>query len=255
MKKTLLVAFAGFLTTFGFAQTAVNFTLNDCASSSHTLFTELNAGKVIVLTWVMPCGQCIGIASTAATTAQGYASSNPGRVKFYLVDGNNMCSTLASWASTNSITPDAVFSNSAIKMTDYGSSGMQKTVVMGGPDHTVYYNQVGNISASAIQTAINNALAATTGIAENKISNFGLNVFPNPSASNSKVSYTLTTPATVSIDILNLLGEKVNTISLGTQSAGKQEAQINVESLSKGIYLIRLNAGEATETVQISVTR
>lgn len=257
MKKLLLfflILLSGFI---GFSQTAVNFTANDCAGSSHTLFTELDAGKVIVLTWVMPCGACISVASSAAAKAQSFASSNPGRVKFYLVDdyANSSCSTLNSWASTNSISPDASFSNAAIKMTDYGTAGMQKTIVLGGTSHTVYYNVVGAVSASALQTAITNALNATTGIAENNNVNMGLNVFPSPAFSNTKVNYTLNITSEVNIDVVNLLGEKVSSVYLGTQSAGKQEYQVNCESLKEGVYFIRLKAGEAIQTTKITVIR
>ena len=55
MKKLLLASSLLLLSGFiAFGQTAVNFTGNDCAGTSHTLFTELDAGKVIVVTFVMP---------------------------------------------------------------------------------------------------------------------------------------------------------------------------------------------------------
>ncbi|HEY4800620.1 MAG TPA: hypothetical protein VII99_16190, partial [Bacteroidia bacterium] len=137
MKKYLL-SFSLILASrfLSFGQTAVDFTVNDCAGNSHHLFSELDAGNVIVITWVMPCSACIPIASTAATTVQGYASSNPGRVKFYLSDdyADTPCPTLTSWASTNSIATNASFSDATISMADYGGTGgsMQKTVVLGG---------------------------------------------------------------------------------------------------------------------------
>src|ERR1043166_358895 len=113
MKKIFTLLFSG-ASLLSMAQTATNFTANDCASTNHMLFTELDAGKVIVICWVMPCGNCITSASTDETTVQSFASSNPGRVKFYIVDdsGNSSCSTLTSWESTNGITADATFSNS-----------------------------------------------------------------------------------------------------------------------------------------------
>ena len=257
MKKTLLTALVGLIVQFGFSQTtATDFTVNDCATASHTLFTELDAGKVIVMTWVMPCGACISVAGTVSSTVQGYSSSNPGRVKFYLVDdyANTTCSTLNSWASTNSIATDASFSNAAINMNDYGQTGMQMTVVLGGANHTVFFNQTGAVTAGALQTAINNALAAT-GISENSNAIMSMNLFPNPSVNDAKISYTLKSSANVSIEVLNILGEKINSISLGTQAAGKQEYQINVESLTEGIYFIKLNAGEVVETSKLTVTK
>ncbi len=259
MKKVLLTALIGLALTFGFAQTAVNFTATDCASTSHTLFTELDAGKVVVICWPMPCGACITGAKNCANAVQSFATSNPGQVKFYLVDdaGNTSCSTLSSWASTNSIVADAKFGNAGntIKMTDYGTSGMPKLVVLGGPSHTVYYNVNGAGSVSAIQSAINNALSAMTGIAEANKNISAVSVFPNPATTNAKINYTLTTSVDVTIEVVNLLGEKVSFVSLGKQSVGKQEYEINLEALSAGSYFIKLNTGETSETVKVTVTR
>src|ERR1051326_3358893 len=183
MKKIFTLLFAG-LASVVFAQTtATDFTANDCAGNTHTLFSELDAGKVIVLCWVMPCSNCIAGASTDASVVQNYTSSNPGRVKFYISDdaGNTTCSTLAGWESTNSITCDATFGNSGntINMNDYGGTSMPKTVVLGGTSHAIFLNVNGTPTTSALQTAINNALNASTGVAEEN--NFSyLNLFPNP---------------------------------------------------------------------------
>ena len=254
MKRTLLLAIAGLVSSFSFAQTATDFTATDCNSTSHNLFTELNAGKVVVMTWVMPCSACIGGASTASSTVLGYANPN---VVFYLVDdaGNSSCSTLNSWASTNSITTNATFSNAGnlINMSDYGTSGMPKTVVLGGTSHTVFFNYNGTPSTSALQTAINNALA--TGIIEPNKVKMGLNVFPNPVSSATTVNYTLTKSVDVTIEVVNQLGEKMSVTKLGNQSAGKQEYKLNLESLSAGIYFVKLSAGEASETTKLTVTK
>lgn len=55
--KKLLLAFSQLLLSgfMAFGQTtATDFTVNDCGGTSHNLFTELDAGKVIVLCWPMP---------------------------------------------------------------------------------------------------------------------------------------------------------------------------------------------------------
>jgi hypothetical protein len=258
MKKSLLAAITGLLTIVGFAQTtATDFTANDCAGNSHTLFTEMDAGKVIVITWVMPCFACIKVASDAAGIVQ--APVNPSRVSFYLADdfAETSCTDLVDWATQNGISTNATFSNTLINPLDYGGFGgeMQKTVVLGGASHTVFYNVNGVVTTSALQTAINNALAATAGVVDNKEINVELGVFPSPASSTTKVNYILTNSAIVSIDLMNVLGEKVNSISIGAQTPGKQEYQLNLEALCEGNYLIKLNAGDATQTIKLLVVR
>ena len=136
-------------------------------------------------------------------------------------------------------------------MSDYGTSGMPKTVVIGS-NHFVSYNVNGAGSQTAIQTAINNSL---TGVNESPKADLGLNLFPNPATSSTKLTYTLTQKAEVSIVVMNELGEKVNTVSLGSQSAGKQEYELNIEKLSVGVYFIKLSAGEAVEIMKLTVTQ
>jgi hypothetical protein len=255
MKKLLLTTFAWIVLTFGYAQTATNFTAIDCNNVSHDLFSELNSGKVVVITWTMPCGACIPAASTAANTVAGMGNPN---VVFYLCDdyGNSTCSTIDSWASTNSITAHAKFSNAAINMTDYGTTGMPKTVVLGGSTcHSVFYNVNGTITSDALTTAINNALIpCAVGITEDNNISMGLSVFPNPAIKSTKINYTLPASANVTIDVMNILGEKISTINFGKQSSGKHEYEINFASFSAGMYYIKLKAGEATRTVKVTVT-
>lgn len=253
MKKTLLTAFAGLALTIGFSQTtATNWTVNDCASSSHTLFNELDAGKVVVITWVMPCGACIAPAQTASNTVSGMGNPN---VVFYLCDdyGTTSCSTINSWAATNNITATK-FSNAAIKMTDYGSTGMPKTVVLGGGTcRNVFYNVNGTVSSSALTTAINNALSPCTGVIENNTINMELSVFPNPANSSSKISYSLESSSDVKIELFNLMGEKTKLIFSGNQSAGEHTLDVDCAKLSNGIYFVKLAAGKIEKTIILSV--
>jgi len=236
-------------------QTAVNFTVNDCNSSSTDLFTQLDAGKVVVITWVMPCGACIGVASTVNSVVAGYDNSNPGRVLYYLVDdyANTSCGTLDSWASTNNITPDATFSSSTISMSDYGTSGMQKTIVLGGTSHTVYYNKVGTINTSTMQTAINNALAAT-GIYDNSKMDFQLKVFPNPVTDKLFVSYSINQPEDVKMEIVNMLGEKVKEIRNEKQSIGQYDLSINTGNFNNGVYFLKVTSSDSSQLMKFTVS-
>ena len=68
------------------AQTATDFTTDDCNGVSHNLFDSLDVGNVIVVAWVMPCGGCITYAQYAYNAVQNWAVTHPGQVDFYLVD-------------------------------------------------------------------------------------------------------------------------------------------------------------------------
>jgi hypothetical protein len=256
MKKAFLLLFIAFAST-GFSQTATNFTVNDCNGINHDLFTELDAGKVVVICWVMPCSSCIATAATDANIVQSYAGTYPGRVKFYLCDdaGNTPCHTLVNWAAANGIVPDAIFDNvgGPISMNNYGGASMPKTVVLGGSSHQVFYNADGAINSTSEQNAINAALAAT-GVNENTIPVSGLSLYPNP-AKNIPVtlSYSLSQSNAVTISVFNIFGEKVKSFSEGNQTAGEQQATLDLAALASGIYFVRVEAGESSSVIRFII--
>ena len=132
MKLRILLLFS-LLQTIAFAQTATDFTANDCDGTSHNLFTELNSGKVIVICWVMPCSACKGPALTTQNVVNSYLTSHPHTVYMYMCDdyANTTCTSLDSWRNNNGITSATLFSDAAINMADYGGNGMPKIVVIG----------------------------------------------------------------------------------------------------------------------------
>jgi len=261
MKKALLSAgilFGGFLATG--QTTATNFTATDCSSGSHTLFTELDAGKVVVLVWVMPCASCISDAKASYDVVQSFATAHPGKVLYWMADdhGDNPCSSLTGWASTNSIgtTGSTFFGNagSTINEADYGGTGMPHVVVMGGTDHHIYYNKKnGSNDGTEITTAVNSAIAAT-GVAQIASADKDTKVFPNPAKNKASVSYTLENQANVSIEVYDVLGGKVKTLILGAQFSGAHSVDLNFENkLVNGIYTLKINTDNTSQTVKFAI--
>ena len=105
---------------------------------------------------------------------------------------NTNCNSLNNWANNNNINPASVFSNAAIKMSDYGSPGMPKVVVVGDVNHAVFYNANNSVNATALQEAINTAITSTTtGVAEDKAAFSSVEFFPNPSSTSSSIVFSL----------------------------------------------------------------
>jgi len=258
MKKLLLFCSSLFIATGLSAQTtATDFTCNDCTGNNHNLFSELDSGKVIVISFVMPCASCISPSFSAYKSVQNYQSSNPGRVFFYIIDdlGNDSCSTLNTWATTDSMYNAIIFSDSTIHESDYGNLGMPKILVLGGSNHHIYYNVNFTINKATFQKAIDSALLATTQIAEpeNYISRFTL--FPNPAAAFTEVSYSLESATEVNCSIYNLVGENVKAFFSCTESAGEHSLSIDCSTLNNGLYFVKLIAGRTEKTIKLSVSR
>lgn len=259
MKKYLLIALfllVGRLTSVG--QTyATDFTAIDCNSVSHTLFTELNNGKIIVLVWIMPCAACISDAIAAYDAVQSFAISHPGKVKMYLIDdvGNASCATLSAWASTNGVTPDAIFDNAGnlINEADYGGGGMPHVVVAGGVDHKIFFNvKDGSNNEIPITNAINQAINPT-GINESNQSIKDLQLFPSPANDKLTLNYTMNTSLDVSVSITNIQGAVIKNISLPKQITGNHTVNIDLSYMKNGVYFLELNAGEKKQVRKFTI--
>jgi hypothetical protein len=231
--------------------TATNWTATDCNSVSHTLFTELDAGKIIVFTWVMPCISCKNGAKAAYDAVQSFSTSHPGRVLSYLADdlGDASCTTLSGWVTSNSIGATSnmtIFSNAGnvIDENDFGGTGMPHVVVMGGADHHIYYNQKNSLTndLTGITNAINSALA-TTGASE-LLSKEQFAVSPNPATNVLRIS---SPKPIIEIAITTVAGQL---ISNQVFEKGTTNASVGVATLAPGLYLVKVVDAEGKSSIQ-----
>jgi hypothetical protein len=206
------------------AQTAVNFTEEDCNGNSYTLFDELDAGKIIVI------------------------ESHPGRIEFYLTDdyANTSCSSVSNWGNANNMANHIAFSSEEINMSDYGVDGMPKVVVLGGNSHEVLYNKNnGNISEEGVKAAISSAL--TLSIPETYNNLQSLAIFPNPSKGLISVEFFLENDS--NLELYSILGKKMSSIDLSSFTANKKAIiDLDLSKYAKGNYLIKLNSSNRKET-------
>ncbi len=157
--------------------TAMDFTQNDCGGGSHQLFTEHDAGKVIILEFVMlNCAPCIvGTNALQGITAE-YEISHPGRVKIYSYGFLNSytCDQMLAWKNDNSYS-HPVFNNGEEQVAYYGGMGMPTIVVTGTNEHNVFFKSIGYTPAvdDKIREAIDSALLYDpTGVSEIPSSEF-----------------------------------------------------------------------------------
>jgi aminopeptidase N len=72
--------------------------------------------------------------------------------------------------------------------------------------------------------------------------------YPNPFNASTIIKLQLATPGHVTLDIFNMLGQKVETLFDGQMSAGENDVVWNGGSVSSGIYFYRATAGNKVET-------
>lgn len=240
------------------AQTATNFTCNDCQGNQHDLFSELNSGKVIVICWVMPCSSCIPPAKTTYNVVKGFQDNYSGRVFFYMVDdyADTQCSSLNSWGASNLMQESSYslrFSNSAINMLDYGDAGMPKVVVLGGSDHDIYYNANNTVSATDIQNAINSALSASS--VNNPASGSNI-IYLQPALSDKETVLVINSRSAgnARVELFNVTGSKVATVFSGKIYSKENNIPIGTSGLSNGLYFLKTDVSGTTTVLKLVVS-
>jgi len=246
-----------------FSQThATDFTADDCDGNTHNLFSELDNGDVIVIAWVMPCFSCISGPLSAYFTAEAFEITHPGRVKFYVADdyGNTSCSSLQDWCNNNGMTDVPVFSDSSVDMSDYGTSGMPKVIVVGCTSHEIFFNS--NFGVVGIKDAIEVALDSDCNAdavieldEENCIENLNAELYPIPTASSFTLVYEVENADPLELVIRGLDGREVYKSTLHHNSTGPQEKHFNDLNLSLGTYLVTLSNSSTRTVLDLVILR
>ncbi len=149
----------------------MDFTQSDCEGIPHQLYTEHDAGKVVILEFIMlNCAPCIVATHAMEALVAPYEATHPGRVVVYSFGflDSYTCEQLQAWKANNAFS-HPIFSTGEEQVSYYGGMGMPTIVVTGTNEHKVFYNGIGYTPAhdAEILAAIDSALLySPTGIGE-----------------------------------------------------------------------------------------
>ncbi len=79
--------------------------------------------------------------------------------------------------------------------------------------------------------------------------------YPNPFNAQTSISFSLPSSAHVSLEIYNLMGQKLETLVDGHREAGQHTASWNAANYSSGIYLYKLQVGKQVYTRKMSLLK
>ena len=96
-------------------------------------------------------------------------------------------------------------------------------------------------------------IAGPAGINEEANLN-ALSIFPNPANEVANVSLALTETSTVTISVVNALGQSVAVQNLGLVN-GTQNVQVNTSNLEAGMYLVNVTVNGVVSTERISIVK
>lgn len=78
-------------------------------------------------------------------------------------------------------------------------------------------------------------------------------LFPNPTTNYTSINIDLPKRSTVILSLLNIFGQQIKYISLGEKKMGTHQFEVDCSDLSKGIYLVKLQAGKDMVTKKLVV--
>ena len=80
-----------------------------------------------------------------------------------------------------------------------------------------------------------------------------VNVYPNPANGNAQFKFDMSQNGKVSYQIYDLSGRMLTSNNLGYYTQGEHTVNFNVENLTSGTYIIRLQAGNTMKTAKFLV--
>ena len=75
-----------------------------------------------------------------------------------------------------------------------------------------------------------------------------LNNYPNPFAGTTNIQYILKEQTSVSLKVYTISGQLIKSINESTKSPGTYEFQIDLEEMSNGVYLYKLQTDKGVQT-------
>jgi hypothetical protein len=84
-------------------------------------------------------------------------------------------------------------------------------------------------------------------------SDFGLQISPNPAQGQANVRYSLPESGEVSLTLLNSAGQVVRVVRGGIQAQGVNASTFDLQDLSAGLYLLRLQVGDNAQTSRVVI--
>jgi hypothetical protein len=235
MKKTYFIILALVIgSNFSFGQmVAPDWTLTDCASNSHNLYSILDSQEVVVMEFSHGCASCSNAASYLMNIKAQYDISHPGKVNWFFMDYNgNTCPTVTSMISSFDF--DAAFVNCQPQKDNYYPSifPMPAVVIAAGNYHTVIFqnNTWLNSDTADIKTALDHFFV-TVGV-ENE-NNTQLNVYPNPVHSTLFVKFLDQS----GFRITNMVGQEQKVSVVNIMDTG---LLIDVSGLTNGNYILEI---------------
>jgi hypothetical protein len=119
--------------------------------------------------------------------------------------------------------------------------------------HAVAYF-VNNTTGEVLNAGSTPIVFAQAGLEEETF-NFGTKLYPNPNTGLSNLLLTLNNESTVSMEVVDIVGNVVMTVNEANLGAGEHNYNINLVEEASGVYFAKVNVNGVTKTIKLNVAK
>lgn len=236
--------------------TAMDFTKNDCGGISHHLYSELDAGNVIIMEFIMDCSSCIASGHAIESMMADLEMQYPGKVHLYQIAYTNSytCATMDGFRNNNNFS-STVFDHGAAEVAYYGGFGMPTVAVAAGTAHDVIFSSVGfSVSDTGMVGQSIRAFFSTLDVKNTPSEISAFSVYPNPAESVVTIELGINQSSNLSLSIMDLKGQLVKEVT-NENITGAAKFEVNVSDIPSGIYMAKATINNKSSYVKFQVTR
>lgn len=252
MKKIFTFLLFCTLLQFTYAQEAPDFTVTTTHNEEFNLYSQLDAGKTIVLDlFFVNCPPCNDIAPRLQQLNLEWGDGS-GDVIFISLSDRDLAAAVKGFEEMHGLTFPAAGTDGgsadAVKPYSDGNFGQFfgfPTLVVVAPNKAVTYDVWGESYDQTIQL-LDEAIEATGATKSSqtfetdKVAN--LSVYPNPVVNDLNISLDITKATNLTVEIADAQGRLIQSIDKGQANAGSQNISVDMSELANGTYFVSLLA-------------
>ncbi len=247
------------------AQTPPDFTATDTDGNTLNLYSTLASGKSIMLDFFFTtCPPCIANVPNIEHIYQQFGAGS-GDFDIWAINDRNTDAQLVAYNAQYGVTNPSVSGTEGGGLAvvnsysgTYNFTGFPTYAVICSDQSVTWDIWPISTNAPEIKAALENncgLVESPAGI--NDVEKVAITaVYPNPSVEYATVAYKLDDRSLITIEVFNILGDLIKTVSPGYINAGQKETLLNVRDLTPGNYFIKLSINnEFSDVMKLNVMR
>jgi len=165
----------------------------------------------------------------------------------YVIAGNTVTFT----STSTGVTGNTIYSWSFGDTQSSSTQNPSHTYATGGT-YSICLG-IADFAIGCLDSACQTIVIPTSGMEDFSGTFVTLGTFPNPSNTQTVISYTTSVSGDVSIEVFNILGNKVSAIESAHKAAGVYETKFDTQNMNEGIYFVKITINGREAATKLTV--